>query len=192
MTQCATISPEKRWPAQQAADVAIEIGRILKPLCSRIVIAGSLRRHKAFVGDIELLYVSRFGSRPKGLFEVEQFGLAEQRIQELLDQGVITKRPKIDGSFTWGELNKLGIHTASGIPIDLFATTEQNWWVSLVVKTGSKETNLRLTTGAQRLGRTLNAYGCGVTHANGTVTPATSEEHVFELCGVPYLNPRER
>src|SRR5207249_2769202 len=49
-----TSKSDKRWPAQQAADVAIELGRILKPLCSRIVIAGSLRRHKPFVGDIEL------------------------------------------------------------------------------------------------------------------------------------------
>jgi DNA polymerase/3'-5' exonuclease PolX len=194
MTQCAPYinKSEKRWPAAQAADVAIGIGRMLKPFCSRIRIAGSLRRHKAFVGDIELLYVPRIGSRPRGLFDSEQFSLIEPFIQELLDQGVIQKRPKIDGSFTWGDLIKLGIHIASGIPIDLFATTEENWWVSFVIRTGSKQTNLRLTTGAQRLGRTLNAGGCGVTNADGSVTPATSEEHVFELCGVPYLEPRER
>lgn len=79
----------------------------------------------------------------------------------------------------------------------------ENWWVSLVVRTGSKETNLRLTTGAQRLGRTLHAYGSGVTinraqtiggeaHLPGSEIKATSEQAVFELCEVPYLEPEQR
>lgn len=61
-----------------------------------------------------------------------------------------------------------------------------------MIRTGSKDTNLRLTTGAQRRGATLNAYGMGVTWSDGTTTPATSEQHVFEMCGIPYLEPCKR
>jgi hypothetical protein len=51
-------------------------------------------------------------------------------------------------------------------------TTRENWFVSLVIRTGSKDTNLLLTTGAQKLGRKLNAYGCGVTGPDGTIIAA--------------------
>jgi DNA polymerase/3'-5' exonuclease PolX len=78
------------------------------------------------------------------------------------------------------------------VPVDFFATTPENWWVSLVVRTGSLEMNLELTKGANHLGRSLNVYGRGVTRADGTVIPATSEEHVFELCGVKYRVPSAR
>ena len=44
----------------------------------------------------------------------------------------------------------------------------------MVVRTGSKETNLRLTTGAQKQGRSLNAYGRGVTCSDGSIVPATT------------------
>lgn len=183
---------DKRWPAAEALPVAVEIAAALKPYCSRIVIAGSLRRKKPDVGDIEILYVPKTVDQPVDMFTSAPVSLADAFIATLLERGTIQKRPSKIGSFTWGDFNKFGVHAKSGIPLDLFGTTELNWWVSLVVRTGSKETNLRLTTGAQKLGKSLNAYGCGVTNADGSVTPAVSEEDVFELCGVPYLQPRER
>jgi len=53
--------------------------------------------------------------------------------------------------------------------------------------------NMLLTRSALRRGRTLMAYGCGVQDLETwMITPAASEEHVFELCGVPYRQPWER
>lgn len=63
---------------------------------------------------------------------------------------------------------------------------------SLVIRTGGKETNLALTTGAQALGRKLHAYGAGVTMEDGTLRVCRSEREVFELCGVPYAEPEGR
>jgi hypothetical protein len=57
---------------------------------------------------------------------------------------VLTKRKNKNGVTTWGTLNKLATHATSGIGVDLFATTHDRWFVSLVVRTGSKETNLSL------------------------------------------------
>lgn len=183
-----------RYPAKDALAVAAELCEQLNRLCSRIVVAGSLRRKKPVVGDVEILYVPQTESRPRpgDMFAHDDCDLADIRIQQLLGGFVLLKRPNKIGGFTWGPHNKLAIHKASGIPVDLFAVPEKNWWVSLVVRTGSLETNMRLTTGAQRLGKSLNAYGCGVTNEDGSVTPATSERHVFELCGIPYLEPHER
>lgn len=181
-----------RWDADEAVPVAQEILERLQPYCERIEIAGSLRRMKPSVGDIELLFIPRLDRRQADMFSTAPFDLANERINELLQNGYFAKRPGATGGHTWGALNKLAVHVASGIPVDLFSTTAENWWVALVVRTGSKENNLRLAIGAQKRGATLNAYGSGVTWSDGTHTPATSEENVFELCGVDYAEPHCR
>jgi len=182
----------KRYPYAEALEVAQKLKDALASTCCRIEITGSLRRHKPDVGDIELLFVPREGQRQLDLLSQESYSLADELIAEWVRKDLIAQRPNVKGCFTWGPKNKLAIHTTSGIPLDLFATTERNWWVSLVVRTGGKATNLRLAMGAQRIGRSLNAYGSGVTCSDRSIIPATSEKHVFELCGVPYLEPEER
>jgi DNA polymerase (family 10) len=187
------MSEKTKWPYEVALPVAREIVSLLAPACERIAIAGSLRRQKLLVGDIEILFVPRMVKRRDGLFDDKIVSVAGEVIYEKLRSGYFQQRPSKTGVFTWGEANKLAVHTASGIPVDLFSVPAANWWVSLVIRTGSKETNLRLTTGANKLNRTLHAYGYGVTDrkTNETIA-ATSEEHVFELCGVPYLLPDRR
>ena len=184
---------KKKWPWDVALPAAKEICARLAPACERIAIAGSLRRGKSEVGDIEILFEPRMSTRPDGLFDTRIISVADEAIEQLLHGGYFAKRPNKNGVFAWGESNKLAIHTASGIPVDLFSTSEEKWWTALVIRTGSKETNLRLTTGANKLNRTLNAYGYGTTdRKTGETTRATSEQDVFELCGVPYLEPKDR
>ena len=181
-----------KYPHAQALIVAEQLQARLAPACERIAIVGSLRRQKPQVGDIELLFISRISTRPDGLFDRVETLVAHEIIEQMLMDGTLEKRPNVDGHFTWGEANKLAIHKASGIPVDFFTTTAPAWWVALVIRTGSKETNLKLTMGAQKQSARLMAYGVGVRWSNGEVTPAASEEHVFELCGVPYRKPEER
>ena len=185
------MSDKQKYPRADAIAAAKQLCNCLKPVTERLVVAGSLRRGKAEVGDVEVLYVPKFETVQDGLFDTKDIDATEAPIIDLLRIEALSKRPNINGHFTWGPQNKLAIHH-TGIPVDLFATTIENWWVALVIRTGSKETNLKLTTGAQKLGRKLNAYGCGVTEADGTIIRATSEQHVFELCGVPYLEPHQR
>jgi DNA polymerase/3'-5' exonuclease PolX len=181
-----------RFAAAEARTVAERIVAALSPFCERIEIAGSLRRGKPTVGDVEILYVPKAEDRPDGLFGSKPASLADERIEQALADGAIVKRPSKAGIFTWGEKNKLAVHVASGIPVDFFGTTLENWWVSLVVRTGSAEMNLELTTTAQRQGRSLLAYGCGVRQPDGMVIAATSERAVFEMCGVAYREPHQR
>lgn len=182
-----------QWPRADALAVAKIFCAALKPVTTRLCVAGSLRRRKEAVGDVEILFVPRCTERPAvgDMFAKASVDMAAEIIEGLLAAGEITKRLSVDNKITWGPKNKLALHK-SGIPVDLFATTEEYWWVALVIRTGSKDTNLRLTTGAQKLGRKLNAYGTGVTCSDGQIIAATSEQHVFELCGVPYREPWER
>lgn len=189
------MSDGKRYPRSDAIAVARELCDELKANTERLIVAGSLRRGKQEIGDVEILFVPKIEMRQNrfSLFpDVKPVDLADERINYLLTIGWLAKRAGKSGVFAWGEKNKLAIHVKTGIPVDLFATTEDNWFVSVVIRTGGKATNLLLTTGAQRLGRKLHAYGNGVTMPGGSNVRATSEQHVFELCGVPYREPKAR
>jgi DNA polymerase/3'-5' exonuclease PolX len=181
-----------KHPRDKALAVAQTFVLALSPFCERVEIAGSIRRKKPEVGDIELLFIPKTGERDADMFTKEKYDMADDAINKLLRFGTIRQRPNIRGSVTWGTKNKLAVHVASGIPIDFFATTGDNWFTSLVIRTGGKDTNLLLTTSAQRAGNTLNAYGAGITTAGGKIIRAESEQHLFELCGVKYIEPEKR
>lgn len=201
---------DKRYDLDEAAPVALALHEALLPFSAEtpemmkewpwpnlLAIVGSLRRQKDSVGDIELLYVPRYEDRQLDLLSSAPMNLATEKIGQLVKDGTLEQRLNCAGNISsWGRLNKHAVHMASGIPIDLFETCKENWFVSLVIRTGSKDTNLRLAMGAQKLNRTLHAYGEGVSEQwpDGSVQRirATSEEHVFQLCGVPYLEPHRR
>lgn len=184
-----------QWPFDLAEAVAEGLMDWLRPHCAQDYLqpAGSLRRGKLLVGDVELLYVPKTGPvRKPGEFFESESNLADLMIDGLLREGKLRKRPNKDGIFAWGPLNKLGIHTGTGIPVDLFATTVDNWFVSLVIRTGPKELNIRLIEQARQRGLQLHAYGAFTEISNGNPVIPTSEREVFELCGVPWLEPEER
>ena len=181
-------------PLALAEGIATKFMDELRQDCERIEIVGSIRRRKPEVGDFELLFIPKVENRRINgdMFNRANMSLADITLGNWLSHGIVSKRPGAKGQFSWGDKNKFAIHNASGFACDFFATTAENWWNSLVIRTGGKDTNLLLTTGAHKLGRTLNAYGCGVTESDGTVIPATSEEDVFRLCGVEYQKPEDR
>lgn len=120
------MSDRIKHPRAKALAVAEELQAMLSPACERIAIAGSLRRGKQEVGDIELLFVPRMSQRPEGLFDTKTVNVAAEVCEKLLRDGLFEKRPNVNGHFTWGESNKHAIHVPSGIPIDLFSTHQEN------------------------------------------------------------------
>lgn len=189
------MTPQKtKYPRAEALPVARELVRALEPVTSRLIVAGSLRRRKATVGDVEILYIGRTELRRDGLFDEAPFDLAEEVIAGLLDTGLLAKRLDDTGRpLGWGSKNKLALHGPSGFPVDLFAATEENWWSYLVCRTGPGESNIRLAAEARNKGYKWNPYGAGFTHlATGRVVPVTSEAHAFEFVGLEYREPWER
>ena len=189
-----SIEPAKpRWPATIARRIAVELVEALTPRCEQVCIAGSLRRGKAEVGDIEILYVPHIGLVRKFNELFPKLGsLTDELLEQWLTQGVLTKRPNRNGVTAWGPFNKLARHAASGVSVDLFATTRERWFVSLVVRTGSAEMNTQLAASALRRGLQLHAYGDIERTATGEHIAPQSEREVFELCGIAYRDPTER
>lgn len=176
-----------RWGYTEAEKLAQGLVSILRPACVRIEIAGSLRRNVPAVGDIEILYVSKDGGNEL----LGGFKLMKQEIEVLIDEGILTKRQNKLGRPTWGELNQYAVHVPSGIGVDFFGTTLENWGMSLLVRTGSKEFNQRVMQKFKRLGMSGHAYG-GVTGTSGLDIPCPDEETVFELLGWNFIQPEHR
>lgn len=183
-----------------AMPIAKKFIQFLERHCTRVIIAGSLRRQKQLVSDIEILFISKITSAPdpQDLFgerkiQVSAAGIA---IGALLVSGVLEKRLNSRGSETWGPQNKLGRHVASGIPVDLFETTEEKWWNVLVVRTGPKELNKKIAGAALKMGWEWHAYGSGFTRGEGKSSIdrviAKTEQDVFHHVGLPYQEPNDR
>jgi len=183
----------KKYPYREAIVVANELVELLTPYCEWIIIAGSLRRLKPGVGDVEILYIPKIKVVPADMFSTTNVDLAAKHLDVLIEKNILQKWKNRKGFICWGTKNKFAIHVATGIPVNLFATTASNMWVALAIRTGSKNMVLDLTTGANRLNRTLHAYGEGITdRATGETIRANSEQHVFELCGVTCREPELR
>lgn len=181
-----------------ALTVVRELLPLLQPRCARLVVAGSLRRGREEVGDVEILYIPRMiqAADPGDMFgkTVAQDD-STLAIEDLLARGILEKRPKVTGSHTWGPLNKLAIHRASGIPVDLFATTAASWWNYLVCRTGGAISNTRIATAAQQLGWKWNPYNVGFSRPRGLGTEIRavgSEQDVFSFVGLDYQEPWQR
>jgi DNA polymerase/3'-5' exonuclease PolX len=183
-----------KFPRADAIAVARELVAALRSAApeDRLVVAGSLRRRKREVGDVEVLFVPNFIPERDGLFDTRQVNLADRVLDRLLEAGVLARRKNSLGGEAWGEKNKLAVHRASGIPVDLFTAREGNWFNLLVCRTGSAESNVRIAAAAKAKGWKWNPYGPGFTDQAGLLVQVLSERAVFELIGLPYLEPWQR
>lgn len=195
-----------KFSLAQAEGVAHLITLRLLPLTTRIIVAGSIRRRKPKVGDIEIVYIPKTFTTegtPGILFNdgiKQHHNEVDDALQTLLDANVIQYRTNVRGSIIWGEKNKLARHVSSGIPIDFFSTTEAAWWNYLVCRTGGAENNKAIAMAANRRGWTWNPYGEGFTELNTgdyqyqgrKSARMESEEAVYEFVGMPFLKPERR
>lgn len=181
--------------------VGLMLVSALLPVCEpeRVLICGSIRRKKEMVGDVEILFVPKiFAGRATDFFAApSNESAADVVLADLLKSGVLAKRRNVNGSEMWGEKNKLAVHVPTGIPVDLFAATQANWFNYLVCRTGPAESNTRIAMAAQRKGWKWNPYGSGFSRGGALAgereeIEIRSEEEVFAFVGLPFTPPEGR
>jgi DNA polymerase/3'-5' exonuclease PolX len=180
---------KERFPADEARAVADAVVGHLLDAVYRITVAGSLRRGKKEVGDIEILYI------PKPAKPV--FGEPADSISRVLarleKQNVLEPRRNISGRKAMGQQIKLLRHCDTGIPVDLFATDFASWWNYLVCRTGGAEHNKRIASLAKEAGFKWEPYSAGFYNPRtNTTIPMQSEKDVFAFLNIPYLRPENR
>lgn len=188
------MSTKLKFPRDQALAVARELHAALLPACERMIFAGSLRRRKPEVGDIEVVYVPRFGERAwPGELIPRHGNLVDAEIARLEQTGVLARRLSKTGSEAFGPKNKLMVHVPSGIPVDMFSTTIPAWWNYVVCRTGPAEFNTLIARLAQEQGYKWHPYHSGFERlSDRSIIPMRSEREVFEFVHLKYREPWER
>ncbi len=190
-----------KFPAAVALEAARECIAALRAHCAprpgvteeALIVAGSLRRRKKEVGDVEILYIPAMGKEAgHDLFRAMPYDKAARAINDLLDRGIIERRLKDNGQKTWGGQIRLARHIATGVPVDFFAATPQNWWNYLVCRTGSKESNIAIAENAKKKGWRWHPFGPGFTDSLGRWMTVRCERDVFRLADLEYKEPWER
>jgi len=138
--------------------------------------AGSLRRGKDTIGDLDLLVTMRPG----------------QDKQENVDAVAehILKYPGIDRHLAHGE-NKVSFLLGNGLQVDVRLLEKKCFGAALMYFTGSKEHNVALRGRANSMGWTLNEYALTTLKGGRTVAGKTEEE-IYSKLKLAYIEPELR
>lgn len=134
----------------------------------RAEVAGSLRRRKETVGDIDLL-VAAADAGPVVRAFTQLSGVA----------AVLAEGP-----------TKASVRLRAGIQADLRVLPPESFGAALHYFTGSKSHNIALRTRAVRLGLKISEYG--VFDRGGRRLGGATEEEVFRAVGLPFIPPELR
>jgi DNA polymerase (family 10) len=160
-----------RIPLAVALDLAEEMLGDLGALpgVRRAAYAGSLRRMRDTVGDVDLLVAT---TRPEAVGEaVAGMPLVEQ---------VLARGP-----------TKTSVRTTKGVQVDVRVVPPEVWGAALLYFTGSKAHNIRVREIAVRAGLKLSEYGL-FDAASGERVAGDTEEEVYARLGMAWVPPTLR
>ena len=166
-------SAQERIPLPEAFPMAEDVVEHLKEEKSllNVSVAGSLRRMKETIGDIDILVSAERGNW--------------RRIHEHF-----VRYPEVAKILAKGE-TKSSVVLKSGRQVDLRTVEPLNWGAALQYFTGSKEHNIRIRDIAKEKGLKVNEYG--VFRADtGERLGGQTEEEVYELVGMEWIPPELR
>src|SRR5205823_8288906 len=181
------VSKTKR-PLREAERIAAAIVADLAPSCARIQVAGSVRRRKEVIGDIEIVAIPRYA--PAGLFGDCTANLLWEHLHAS-DAYRFTK-----GDHANGRYYQLALPLHAGLQLDLFLAQPDNWGLTLLVRTGSAAFSTAMLVRWKRrqgLGRAQPGSVDGrLVTRNGRAVPTPEEETVFQLLGMQPVPPERR
>jgi len=173
-TDVVVKTPKDRGPARDYSDVIKIAKKVVKSLknsgaATRIEIAGSLRRKKEKVHDIDLLASS---NNPGELMEAFT---SMASVKKVLARGLAKTMLVLDNS----------------IQVDLRIVPAESWGSALLYFTGDKGFNIYLRRVAIKLGYKLSEYGL-FDRKTGARIAGESERDIFTELGVKYVSPPKR
>jgi DNA polymerase (family 10) len=173
------------------------------PAVAQVSEAGSLRRGRDTVGDIDILAALRRGHEHEagavgelfrttpGVSEVLAAGESKSSVRVSLAHNLGRWKPQADGD---------GAGDGPSVQVDLRVMPPDRWGSGLLYFTGSKDHNIRLRERAQARGMTLNEWG--LFQDDGGKEPpqargleplaAGTEEAIYERLGLPWIPPEVR
>ena len=151
---------------EKAKAFANMVVKALEPYCDKIEVAGSVRRQRPIVNDIDLVVIPR---------DRQNLDLALMRMGNYKMSGMKIARVEMDS-----------------IPLDIYFAPPETFATLFLVRTGSKENNIRLVTLVKKRGWRLAASGDGLFDETGRRIAGDTERSIYEALEVPWQEPWER
>ena len=164
-------SAEKRDLLGTALPVARQMMELMRSQCKtlhNLEVAGSVRRWKPTVGDMDFLSTA-------------------DDVQEVLE--CFVNLPMV-GLVDLRGANKASVRLHNGIQVDMYVMDPQYYHSLLQHFTGSREHNIVLRDRAIRMGMKLNEYG--IHRENGEPIPIESEADIYKALGLDWMPPELR
>jgi len=162
---------QERMPLGHALPLGRELVRQLERLSAvkQICLAGSLRRMKETVGDIDILVTS---SKPAAVMEAF---VTLPQVAEVLERGT----------------TKGSIRHKEGIQVDLRVVEPECFGAALMYFTGSKQHNIRIRDIGVKKGLKISEYGVFKASTGRRLVSATEVE-IYAAVGLPWIAPELR
>ncbi|MCX6217682.1 hypothetical protein [Spirosoma sp.] len=187
-----------------ARKIAIDTGLLLMPHCVRLNIAGSVRRKKAEVKDIELVAIPKTRTLQTGLFDSSLTTVVSPDFVAMLESLGEVIKGKPDGRYMQIQLHE-------GIALDLFMPDPVDYFRQYCIRTGSADYSAKVIAGGwKKLGwcgsdKGLRKIADCQNRASGgkmnwiCVNPDaelppvwSSEEEFFDWLQIPWIKPELR
>lgn len=153
------MSGGKEFFLEQAIQTADLLWEELFDICIRMAIAGSIRRQRPMVHDIDIVVI------PK-------------------DQKVLEE--KLRGLGWAGNGTKMMLFEYLCMPVEIYVAEESNFYALLQMRTGSAEFNKSLAIRAKKLWKMYRA-GFGIYNESGEREDDGTERGIFEALALPFI-----
>ncbi len=161
--------------ADEAAETLIAYISKLGEKIDAVEFAGSLRRRKETIGDLDLLVTLAGRRTEKAIHEITEHILAFPGIEQILARGE----------------NKVSFRLETGMQVDVRLLEAKHRGAALMYFTGSKEHNVALRGRANKMGYTLSEYALATLPDEKPVASET-EETIYKKLGLAYIEPELR
>lgn len=166
---------------EKAQAIANQVKDKLASYCEKIEIAGSIRRRRPWVNDIDIVLIPK--NQGQLAYQLQMLG-----------------RPKLGG------MRIIRVELASGLMLDVYIATPETFATLLLIRTGSKAHNIMLCKRALNMDMRLHADGSGLFRLGGLVATddaadgdreetriaGDTEASIFEALGMKYKDPEKR
>ena len=165
----------------EAKKLAEDIRNKLKPYCERIEIAGSIRRERMTVNDIEIVCIPKTVTVQDTFFDTKLE--KHPGFIKIVDSWERINGDAVEGKYMQRMLS-------SNIKLDIFTTTRYNWGLIYAIRTGSADFSYKvLACGWKKKGyHSLN----GILRTEASRIQVAEEEDLFKLIGIGWIPPKER
>jgi DNA polymerase (family 10) len=168
------VIPTAEHEAEKLIAYIQRYGKPGKPIGS-ITPAGSLRRWKETIGDLDFLLTYAPETKPEELEAIKDHILGYGELEQVLARGE----------------NKVSFRVAKGLQVDVRLLRPENYGAALIYFTGSKEHNVSLRGRAIKMGYTLNEYALATLKEERRVAGSTEEE-VYAKLKLDFIPPELR